>query len=185
MLTAVFPTGFCNEPSPGSQEDQLPHRSHDDTIYRSPSTERSVSISPSVSSSSLGSPSFGPSCRRPIQVSPGVILSNPRLHALIRQIFSEPWFLNGKEERNVTDKEARSGLGSMGKSVFLAFAEPLRGRSSRAKAWRCLICDTLPAVLSDGKGYTIAREDRILKHIRHHFGHRPWVCGGQCGTGDW
>jgi hypothetical protein len=107
------------------------------------------------------------------------------LRTLALQIFSEPWFINRQTERNLTGKEASSGLGTAGKSVFLAFATRLRHGSARVGRWRCLICDTLPVKLSNGKGYTSAREDRILKHIRHHFGHRPWVCGGQCGMGEW
>ena len=107
------------------------------------------------------------------------------LHALVLQVFSEPWFINGQTERHLTDKEASGGLGFAGKSVFLAFATRLRDGCARVGKWRCLICDTLPVKLNDGKGYTSAREDRILKHIRHHFGHRPWACEGQCGTGEW
>ena len=107
------------------------------------------------------------------------------LHALVLQIFSEPWFVNGQTERNLTDEEASSGLGFAGKSVLLAFSTRLRDGVARGGKWRCLICDTLPVALSNGKGYTSTREDRILKHIRHHFGHRPWACGGQCGMGEW
>lgn len=113
------------------------------------------------------------------------MLSNPKLQALVLQIFSEPWFLNDQPERNLTDEEATDGLGFTGRSVFLAFASRLRDGSVRAGKWRCLICDTLPVTLSNGKGYISTREDRILKHIRHHFRHRPWVCGGQCGTEEW
>jgi len=181
--SGFFPVG--NEVSPKSQGDHSPQQPQYIPTVCSPSTERSISRSPTTSISPLASPCSGSSCRHPVQVEPGVILSNPMLHALVLQIFSEPWFTNGRTERNLTDKEASSGLGFAGKSVFLAFATRPRDGSARVGKWRCSICDTLPIKLSNRKQYTSAREDRILKHIRHHFGHRPWVCGGQCGMGEW
>ena len=187
-LKTTFSTGFFpvgNGVSPGFQEAHLLHQPLYTPNYCPPLTERSASLSPSLSSSSLVPSCSASSCRRPIQVDPSIILSNPKLYALAFQIFSESWFLNGQVERNLTDKEASNGLGFMGKSVFLAFASRLGDGSARVGKWRCLICDTLPVTFSDGKGYTTTREDRILKHIRHHFRHRPWVCEGQCGMGEW
>ena len=181
-VPTLYPRSFpiSNRASLEFQEGHQPQ--YNPTIC-SPSTQRSVSLSPTVSSSPLASSCS--SCRHPVRVEPKVILSNQRLQALVLQILSEPWFINHQAERNLTDKEATDGLGFAGKSVFLAFASRLRDGSERAGKWRCLICDTLPVTLSNGKVYIITREDRILKHIRHHFGHRPWVCGGQCGTKEW
>ena len=183
MYSGFLPVS--NEVSPKFQGDHLPHPPQYMPTVRSPSTERSVSLSPTASTSPLASSCSSSSCRHPVQVEPKVILSNPMLHALVLQIFSEPWFVNGQTERNLTDEEASSGLGFAGKSVLLAFSTRLRDGVARGGKWRCLICDTLPVALSNGKGYTSTREDRILKHIRHHFGHRPWACGGQCGMREW
>ena len=183
MYSGSFPVN--DEASPEFQGDHLPNQPQHTHIVCSPSTERSVPLSPPVSVSPLAPSGPGSSCRHPVPIEPGVILSDSKLHAFVLQIFSEPWFLNGQAERTLTDNEASSGLGFIGKSVFLAFASRLRDGPTRGGKWRCLICDTLPATLSNGKEYTTTREDRVLKHIRHHFGHRPWVCGGHCGIGDW
>jgi len=186
---ATYPVFFPvnNEVSPEFQENHSPHRSQSIPILCSPLPDQSVSLSPTVSSPPLTASCSAPSCRNPVPVEPSVILSDPKLQALVLQIFSEPWFLNGQAERDLMDKEAKDGLGfsTTGKSVFLAFASRLRNGSARAGKWKCLICETLPVTPSSGKGYTCTREDRILKHIRHHFRHRPWVCRGQCGMGEW
>jgi hypothetical protein len=125
------------------------------------------------------------SSRQPFRISPDIFVHSPSLRTLTEKLLQESWYINGAPERRISEEEARLRIGPAGKSVFLAFARSTPGDVPRT-LWFCLVCEASDGAtnpLSSRSTYT--REDRILKHIRHHFEHRPWVCSGQCGTGGW
>ena len=125
------------------------------------------------------------SSRRPFRISPEVFTQNPLLRALTEVLLKETWYIDGVQERKITEEEARLRIGPIGKSVFLAYARSIAGTAPQT-LWSCLICEALDSSTNQlNPGYTYTREDRILKHIRHHFEHRPWVCSGKCGTTRW
>lgn len=123
------------------------------------------------------------SSRRPFRISGDTFFQNPLLYALTEQLLKEPWYLDGAPERRISQEEARSQVGPVGRSIFLAYARRVRSNGAQA-LWVCLICQASNSA-ADQIAIGYSREDRILKHIRHHFDHRPWVCSGQCGTTGW
>ena len=118
--------------------------------------------------------------RRPFRISPDIFLNNPLLRGLTKELLEESWYLAGAPERKISKEEARLGIGPVGKSIFLAYARSTLDSATRIH-WSCLICDASDGVTNPA----YIREDRILKHIFHHFNHRPWVCRGQCGITRW
>lgn len=123
------------------------------------------------------------SSQRPFHISPEIFIHNPLLRALTKQLLQEPWYINGDQERLISEEEGRLRLGPVGKSIFLAYARRISSANSRTH-WSCLICEA-PNGTADQIVSGYAREDRMLRHIQHHFKHRPWVCSGQCGTTHW
>ena len=123
------------------------------------------------------------SSQRPFYIRPEIFILNPLLLALTEQLFQETWYINAAEERLISEEEARLRLGPAGKSIFLAYTRSFPGNASRTH-WSCLICEAANGAANQiVPGY--GREDRILRHIRHHFRHRPWICSGQCGRAQW
>jgi len=125
------------------------------------------------------------SSRRPSRICPDIFIHDPLLRGLTKRLLEESWYLDGAPERQISEKEARLGIGLVGKSIFLAYARTIPDSATRTR-WRCLICEASDGTTNQtNPKYAYGREERILKHIRHHFVHRPWVCGGQCGTAEW
>lgn len=121
--------------------------------------------------------------RRPFRVSPDIFTHNPLLRQFTEQLLNESWCINGAQERQIREEEARLRIGPVGKSIFLAYARSILEGSTRNR-WVCLICEASNGA-TDQILHRYSREGRILTHIRHHFEHRPWVCGGQCGRTQW
>ena len=123
--------------------------------------------------------------RRPFRVSPEIFTHNSLLRAFTERLLMESWFINGAQERQICEEEARLRMGPVGKSIFLAYARSIAGVTPQT-LWSCLICEAVDVSTKQfNRGYTYSREDRILKHIRHHFEYRPWFCSGRCGTARW
>ena len=122
--------------------------------------------------------------RRPFRVSPEIFIHNSSLRALTERLLKETWCINGAQGCQVSGEEARLRMGPVGKSIFLAYAR--RMGVAPQTLWGCLICEALDGSTNQlNPGYTHNREDRILKHIHHHFEYRPWFCSGRCGTTRW
>jgi len=141
-----------------------------------------LSYSPSLS---LGEDHKPTHARRPAKLNLFNLSSVPELQNLALNIQGEAWFLNGEEERVISEKEAERNLGSVGHSIFIAFLQEVVDVHTKRKiGWECRICRAANDA-GAGDRYEVERLDRALKHVRHHFSFKKFHCGGACGEPGW
>jgi hypothetical protein len=145
-----------------------------------------LSVSPTPSYSPILGEDHKPAhARRPAKLNLFNLSSIPELQSLASSIQGEAWFLNGEEERVITEREAERNLGPAGHSIFIAFLqEVVDAQSKRKTGWECRICRAADEA-GAGDRYEVERLDRALKHVRHHFVFRKFHCGGTCGEPGW
>ena len=146
----------------------------------------SCPVSPTLSySPSLGEDYKPTHARRPAKLNLFNLSSVPELQNLALSIQGEAWFLNGEEERVISEREAERNIGPAGHSIFIAFLQEVVDiHTKRKTGWDCRIC----RAASDagvGDRYEVERLDRGLKHVRHHFAFKKFHCGGSCGELGW
>lgn len=160
------------------------------TDFAQPQQSGSIGYSRSGSPTRSYSPSLGEDhkpthARRPAKLNLFNLSSVPELQNLALSIQGEAWFLNGDEERVISESEAERNLGPTGHSVFIAFLQEVVDIYTKKKTgWECRICR---AASDDGVGdrYEVERLDRGLKHVRHHFAFKKFQCEGTCGEPGW
>ena len=142
--------------------------------------------SPALSySPSLGEDHRPTHARRPAKLNLFNLSSLPELQVLASNIQGEAWFLNGEEERVISEREAERGLGPAGHSIFIAFLQEVVDHHTKRKTgWECQICWAANDA-GAGDRYEVERLDRALKHVRHHFTFKKFHCGGTCGELGW
>ena len=142
--------------------------------------------SPALSySPSLGEDHKTTHARRPAKLNLFNLSSVPELQNLALSIQSEAWFLNGEEERVVSEREAEQNLGPTGHSIFIAFLQEVVDiHTKRKTGWECRIC-WAASDAGVGDRYEVERLDRGLKHVRHHFTFKKFRCEGTCGELGW
>jgi hypothetical protein len=153
---------------------------------QSGSTSYSLPESPTLSySPSLGEDHKPTHARRPAKLNLFNLSSVPELQSLALSIQGEAWFLNGEEERVISENEAERNLGSVGHSIFIAFLQEVIDMHTKRKiGWECRICRAANDA-GAGDRYEVERLDRALKHVRHHFSFKKFHCGGTCGEPGW
>jgi len=155
-----------------------------------PQQSGSISYSCPESPTPSYSPSLGEDhkpthARRPAKLNLFNLSSVPELQFLASRIQGEAWFLNGEEERVITEREAERNLGPAGHSIFIAFLqEVIDIQTKRKTGWECRICRA-SSDAGVGDRYEVERMDRGLKHVRHHFAFKKFHCGGSCGEPGW
>jgi hypothetical protein len=123
--------------------------------------------------------------RRPAKLNLFNLSSVPELQILASSIQGEAWFLNGEEERVISEREAGRNLGPAGHSIFIAFLQEVVDMHTKRKTgWECRICRAANDA-GAGDRYEVERLDRGLKHVRHHFSFKKFHCGGTCGEPGW
>ena len=123
--------------------------------------------------------------RRPAKLNLFNLSSVPELQSLASNIQGEAWFLNGEEERVISEREAEQNLGPVGHSIFIAFLQEIVDMHTKRKTgWECRICRAANDA-GAGDRYEVERLDRALKHVRHHFSFKKFHCGGTCGEPGW
>src|SRR5258706_1021863 len=106
----------------------------------------SISYSRPVSPTLSYSPSPGEDhkpthARRPAKLNLFNLSSVPELQNLALSIQGEAWFLNGEEERVISEREAERNLGVAGHSIFIAFLQEVVDiHTKRKTGWECRIC---------------------------------------------
>lgn len=142
--------------------------------------------SPTLSRSpSLGEDHKPTHARRPAKLNLFNLSSVPELQNLASSIQGEAWFLNGEEERVISEREAERNLGPAGHSIFIAFLQEVVDLHTKRKTgWECRICWAANDA-GAGDRYEVERLDRALKHVRHHFSFKKFHCGGTCGELGW
>ena len=155
-----------------------------------PSQSGSISYSRPGSPTLSYSPSLGEDhkpthARRPAKLNLFNLSSVPELQSLALRIQGEAWFLNGEEERVISEREAERNLGVAGHSIFIAFLQEVVDiHTKRKTGWECRICRAANDA-GAGDRYEVERLDRALKHVRHHFSFKKFHCGGSCGELGW
>jgi hypothetical protein len=159
--------------------------------YSSPQGSGSIGHSrPSESPTLSYSPSLAEDhkptrARRPAKLNIFHLSGAPELQSLASNIQGEAWFLNGEEERVITEREAERNLGPAGHSIFIAFLQEVVDTETKKKTgWECRICRAASEA-SAGDRYEVERLDRGLKHVRHHFAFKKFHCAGTCGEPGW
>jgi len=142
--------------------------------------------SPALSySPSLGEDHKPTHARRPAKLNLFNLSSVPELQILASNIQGEAWFLNGDEERVISEREAERNLGPAGHSIFIAFLQEVVDiHTKRKTGWECRICRAASDA-GAGDRYEVERLDRGLKHVRHHFVFKKFHCAGTCGELGW
>lgn len=107
---------------------------------------------------------FPSSSRRPFRVSPEIFTHNSSLRAFTERLLMESWFINGAQERQICEKEARLKMGPVGKSILFAYARSIAGVAPQT-LWNCLICEAVDVLFPSG---TLLRRRNLKRHQRQY-----------------
>jgi hypothetical protein len=89
---------------------------------------------------------------------------------LLDRIRSEEWFVQHTKERVLDQREAFALGKRAGESVLLAFSDPSDGPLEL----KCCLC-----------AHVAKTGEQVIRHMRAHFGLRPFFCGEDCQYTTW